>query len=605
MEASKHPNNNALSFKSTLDNDIFKNFKLILADGIENTIVVRKDGFINATELSKYAGKLFADYSKLKTTKNFLNVISYNMKIAIMELVASKVGGNHTGTWIHRKVAYHFCQWLSPHFAYQVTNILDELLLTGKVELSNEKSSAELDAIWQEKYLSLENEKLTLENTLKIKDNELKEKDNELIRTKRNHNAMLTKRQHYKFKKGNCFYLLSDKWRGQTYFKFGIAEDFNQRLAQHRTDLPRTVIEFLAYLNEHKLMEDNMKRKFNAFLADKNHEYVYNIDVNFFIKSFIMQAKFLDVEFTVEKELYKYNMYVAENDEPLTIEDNKYDNINSIEEIETMLDLEEIANIKNTSILEAEEESEESSEGVEESKEESEEEMETPCEEPTINVSGTPKTFGTILKELGNYLGRELAVIAEYLKISKSGTKDKLSKKIKEKINEIWQSKLCITCKNEKELSLFRITPVTKKYVDTCIECEKEKCKKPETEYKEFTRTLITPGTKTYTCKKCNENLSIDDFDKNKSKRSGHDTHCKKCRSIDRHGNKDGKVRLVKTAPVVEEDEKWCPKCENVKLKTDFCKAPSRPDGLQHSCKECDNERKRNSRLEKKLRIVV
>ena len=523
------------------------------------------------------------------------------MKIAIMELVTSKVGGNHTGTWIHRKVAYHFCQWLSPHFAYQVTNILDELLLTGKVELSNEKSSAELDAIWQEKYLSLENEKLTLENTLKIKDNELKEKDNELIRTKRNHNAMLTKRQHYKFKKGNCFYLLSDKWRGQTYFKFGIAEDFNQRLAQHRTDLPRTVIEFLAYLNEHKLMEDNMKRKFNAFLADKNHEYVYNIDVNFFIKSFIMQAKFLDVEFTVEKELYKYNMYVAENDEPFAIE-NKYDNINSIEEIETMIDLEEIANVKNTPVLETEEAEEESEEESEESEEESEEGV----EEPTININGTAKTFGTILKELGNYLKRELLLIAKYLEINKSGTKDDLCVKIKTKIDTINNKIVCITCNTEKDITLYRVTPLKKKRVNMCIECETVKYKKPETKYKEFIRLPILPGMLTRICTGCKEVLVLGEFDKNKAGKYGYATRCKKCQSIQKHGDKDGKVRLVVLQPEnIDDDKKLCTKCGIIKLKTCFTKATNRPDGLQHGCKECDNARRRKLLFDKRLAIPI
>jgi len=102
----------------------FKEFKLTLSDGKEFLIPIRKDGYINATQLCKAGNKLFADYQKSKQTQDYLQALSSIMRIRILELLDSKVGGSHSGTYVHRKVAYHLAQWISPHFAVQVSNVL-------------------------------------------------------------------------------------------------------------------------------------------------------------------------------------------------------------------------------------------------------------------------------------------------------------------------------------------------------------------------------------------------------------------------------------------------------------------------------------------------
>ena len=81
------------------------------------------------------------------------------MIFPILELITSKIGGNHTGTWVHRKIGYHLAQWLSPNFAIQVSNWLDELFITGKVELGQEKSNKELENKFQEQIKLLTQEK--------------------------------------------------------------------------------------------------------------------------------------------------------------------------------------------------------------------------------------------------------------------------------------------------------------------------------------------------------------------------------------------------------------------------------------------------------------
>ena len=131
-------------------------FKLKLLNNEILDISIRKDGYINATQLCKAGNKLFGHYQKSKQTQDYLQALSSIIGIPILDLLDSKVGGSHSGTYVHRKVAYHLAQWISPHFAVQVSNVLDELMLTGRVELGKEKTNAELEDIFQTTRLSLD-----------------------------------------------------------------------------------------------------------------------------------------------------------------------------------------------------------------------------------------------------------------------------------------------------------------------------------------------------------------------------------------------------------------------------------------------------------------
>ena len=105
---------------------------------------------INATMLCKAHGKkLLGHYNENKQTKEYLSELSLNIGIPIIELFVT-TAGKYGGTWVHRKVFIHLAQWLSPSFAVQVSNWVDELFITGKVELGKEKSSEELDNKLQE-----------------------------------------------------------------------------------------------------------------------------------------------------------------------------------------------------------------------------------------------------------------------------------------------------------------------------------------------------------------------------------------------------------------------------------------------------------------------
>lgn len=81
------------------------------------------DGYINATAMCKAAGKMWADYRRLRSTDEYLVALSADMGIPISELVQSIKGGKPAlqGTWVHPHVAVHFAQWLSPEFAVKVS----------------------------------------------------------------------------------------------------------------------------------------------------------------------------------------------------------------------------------------------------------------------------------------------------------------------------------------------------------------------------------------------------------------------------------------------------------------------------------------------------
>lgn len=88
------------------------------------------DGYVNATAMCKAAGKLYADYSRLKTTQEFFSALSRSMGIPIDLLTQSVTTGKNDfrGTWIHPKAAIHLAQWLSPEFAVKVTEWVFEWL---------------------------------------------------------------------------------------------------------------------------------------------------------------------------------------------------------------------------------------------------------------------------------------------------------------------------------------------------------------------------------------------------------------------------------------------------------------------------------------------
>ena len=109
------------------------------------TIEHREDGFINVTNLCKAGKKQFNHWKSLEKTKGFLRVLSSSTEISVDELIKYNTGGNsERATWAHPQVAINIAQWISPNFDVKVSSWVYEVMMTGKIDITNTKSYKEL-----------------------------------------------------------------------------------------------------------------------------------------------------------------------------------------------------------------------------------------------------------------------------------------------------------------------------------------------------------------------------------------------------------------------------------------------------------------------------
>lgn len=97
---------------------------------------------VNATEMAKPFGKLVADWTRQKSTEEFLTSLSAVRGIPISALIQSVKGGNSVqGTWMHEDVALEFARWLSPAFSIWCNDHIKELLTTGVTTASDDDAA--------------------------------------------------------------------------------------------------------------------------------------------------------------------------------------------------------------------------------------------------------------------------------------------------------------------------------------------------------------------------------------------------------------------------------------------------------------------------------
>lgn len=327
LKKSPLPNNNENVFKSDLvkiSNELF-NCPIVLSDGKLMNIPVKKDGMVNATALCKAGNKKLNDYKRNKQTEAYLQALELNTGIPVLELFKTLVGGNHEGTWVHRKVAIHLAQWISPEFSVQVSNWLDELLLFGKVTLGQEKSQTELENKFQEQIQTLQSQ--------------LTKSEDEKMQLMHKYNSRLQKHKYHKFKKkGPCFYIITQGLEykdGISRIKIGICgcpkrkistcpdcnadlhkheqtESFDGRLQNHRTLWPQLHVKFAVYTEDADVLEKCIKRVYKEAINPGGHEIIENIDLEDIIKetmSFleIFNRKSDEKEYLIEDNIEDYN----------------------------------------------------------------------------------------------------------------------------------------------------------------------------------------------------------------------------------------------------------------------------------------------------------
>ena len=340
-----------------------------------------KDGMINATQLCKAGGKKFQDWYRLTTTKEFLTELanekvskksaagipaaemivydaelndekeSENQSARILpdrmivhdaELNNEKVsenlsagipadrmivyenhGSNDRATWVHPEIAIDIAQWISPKFRVRVNRWIYELAVTGQVKLGEEKSQNELDSIWKDKCIKLEQEK----SEIKVKLEDEQKQNIQLAKQNKSLNSSLNK---LKLKhryismdlNGPCCYVYTVKdVTTNKHFKtrvgisgIGGKSTLDDRLKTHRGDdvnmhLEMVVTSSIATI---ELLETNIKLIYKDYLIAPNHE-VYGAELNVFDlletirKLMILLAQNQPYNFASEEKLLAYN----------------------------------------------------------------------------------------------------------------------------------------------------------------------------------------------------------------------------------------------------------------------------------------------------------
>ena len=526
---------------SNNDNQIFKSDKVLSLNNI-NIISRLSDGYINLTQLCQAGKKNYFHWKENKKTKAFLEVLSASIGIPMDKLIKYNTGSNsERANWGHPQVAINIAQWISPEFDVQVSKWVFELMVTGKVELGKEKSNEELN----DKYLKLSQDHSKLLE---------------------NHNRLLKRRNRVDYETGNVIYIISHEaftmCYNTDYYKFGKSTQkkdeskacFKDRLSTYNTGAPVNYkVHYLLYVDNNALIEETIKEKFNKQLDPSNKEWIKGISLETII-SFIQSLMEL---MNVPCKKVMLDPVVRCTNQPL---------IELVELVDDS-DSEEIV--------------------YEESEEEEEDEKEPELSEPD---------YSKILAEIDKYTDRKLREVLKENNLSQSGLKEVKKDRLKNHILKGGIS-ICEKCSGNKELNELNFRRTQIGFVKVCLECEKKECKKTVL-YRKDVHTTITHGAKTKVCTGCKIEKVYDDFHKNKANRDGLVSRCKNCES----NRKSGTVRvaLKKKVPKVDTGYKWCPKCEKTKENVNFRRALSRPDGLQHSCKECENEtRRRNRKINK------
>ena len=192
------------------------------------TIEFREDdGYINVTHLCQAGGKLFKNWKLLDQTKLFLQFFSSSIGIPSDELIKYHQGGSKVRSkWTHPQVAINIAQWISPQFNIKVSAWLYEIMMTGKVDISNSKNYLELQA----------------------------ENKNQQIRIRYLEKKYLKKQKRVEYKERNVIYILTTPGlKKEERYILGKATNLTNRLSVYNKSDEHEVIYYHECPDEEKM----------------------------------------------------------------------------------------------------------------------------------------------------------------------------------------------------------------------------------------------------------------------------------------------------------------------------------------------------------------
>uniref|UniRef100_A0A6C0I6Q1 KilA-N domain-containing protein n=1 Tax=viral metagenome TaxID=1070528 RepID=A0A6C0I6Q1_9ZZZZ len=228
-----------------------------------------EDGFINITNLCKAGGKQFKHWNSIDKTKKFLDVLSREVGIPTSELIKRGTGSKYENdiknlTWAHPQVSINIAQWISPEFDVLVSKWVYEIMLTGKVDIRDNKITQELDIMNKENKL--------LKNRIKLLESKVLQKQ---------------PRETFDNSK-NVIYIVTTEYKeAQGHYKIGKTQDLQKRLSTYNTTDKHEVIYYTSCGDKETMdiLEKLIHKKLNSKRIEPNKEwFVSEEDGEDFIK---------------------------------------------------------------------------------------------------------------------------------------------------------------------------------------------------------------------------------------------------------------------------------------------------------------------------------
>jgi hypothetical protein len=92
-------------------------------------------GYVNASQMAKANSKLLGDYTRLKSTKEYLQALENDMGIPISLLIIEVKGyANEQSTWVHPEIAIDLARWVSVSFRIWANRTLMKVMLASEIE---------------------------------------------------------------------------------------------------------------------------------------------------------------------------------------------------------------------------------------------------------------------------------------------------------------------------------------------------------------------------------------------------------------------------------------------------------------------------------------
>ena len=212
-----------------------------------------QDGFINITNLCKAGGKKFNHWNSIDKTKRFLDVLSSSAGIPVNEIIKYDSGSIHErATWAHPQVAINIAQWISPEFDVLVSKWVYQIMLTGKVDVRDNKTTQELDQMNKENKL--------LKNRIKLLESKVLQKQ---------------PRDIFENSK-NVIYIVTTEYKeAQGHYKIGKTQDLQKRLSTYNTTDKHEVIYYTQCTDKEtmNILEKIIFKKLNSKRVEPNKEW--------------------------------------------------------------------------------------------------------------------------------------------------------------------------------------------------------------------------------------------------------------------------------------------------------------------------------------------